>query len=178
MSAKKEASRKRLSTVYNTLALVNIKIVMEFASYITGFVDGEGCFCISFNRRDTLNTRIEVRPSFSVSQKKHSLSALQAIQKYFACGGIRYSSRDGTYKYEVRSLEDLNRIIIPHFQKYPLQTAEGRDFELFSSICTMMKSNLHRNTDCLKEILELAFKMNVCGTRRYSKIELLKLSTR
>ena len=38
------------------------------ASYISGYVDGEGCFTISYSPRIKLRTGWEVRPSFSVSQ--------------------------------------------------------------------------------------------------------------
>jgi len=151
---------------------------MDFNSYITGFTDGEGCFSVSFNKRSKLNTNIEVRPSFSISQKKFSLRLLERIKKHFNCGGIRYSKSDGTYKYEVRSLTNLNDIIIPHFQKYSLQTAKKDDFDKFVKICNMMKKNLHRNKDKLKEIIDIAYEMNTCGKRRYKKKDLLKLLAR
>lgn len=151
---------------------------MDFNSYITGFTDGEGCFSVSFNQRSKLKTNIEVRPSFSISQKRYSLQVLESIQNYFQCGGIRYSKHDGTYKYEVRSLSDLNNIIIPHFQKYPLQTAKHNDFERFQKICLMMKQNLHQNSHKLEEIIETAYEMNTSGKRKYKKHDLLKLLTR
>lgn len=148
--------------------------IMDIASYITGFADGEGCFSVSFNYRKKLNTGIEVRPSFSVSQKRFSLGSLKLVQNYFDCGGIRYSSRDGTYKYEVRSLKDLSEKIIPHFKKYPLQTTKSEDFKKFTQICKMMRSSLHLNTEKLKEIIELAYQMNQSGKRRYAKKDLIK----
>ena len=45
---------------------------MEFASYISGFVDGEGTFSVSFSFNSRLKTCVEVRPSFSISQHKRS----------------------------------------------------------------------------------------------------------
>ena len=56
---------------------------MEFKSYITGFVDGEGTFSVSFNYRAKLKTKIEVRPSFSISQHKRSLEILEKIPEDF-----------------------------------------------------------------------------------------------
>src|SRR5690349_8682325 len=41
---------------------------MDLNSYISGFVDGEGCFCVSFQPRKRHRFGWEVRPSFSVSQ--------------------------------------------------------------------------------------------------------------
>jgi len=151
---------------------------MEFGSYLTGFVDGEGCFSVSFNLRSRFSTGIEVRPSFSVSQKKYSLDVLKRIQDYFHCGGIRYCSNDGTYKFEVRTLSDLTQKVIPHFKMYPLQTAKRFDFEKFEQICQMMKQNVHLNKKALASIIEIAYRMNLAGTRRNSKEKLLRLLTR
>lgn len=151
---------------------------MDFPSYISGFADGEGCFSVSFNYRAKLRTRIEVRPSFSISQKRFSLSALEKIREYFRCGGVRYCRNDGTYKYEVRSLKDLLTVIIPHFRKYSLITAKFNDFSKFDLICQKMKQNLHFNAVELRNIIDLAYQMNCSGKRKYSKESLLKLFTR
>src|SRR6266568_6266576 len=42
--------------------------LMDISSYISGYVDGEGCFTVSFSPRSKLRVEWEVRPSFSVSQ--------------------------------------------------------------------------------------------------------------
>ena len=65
--------------------------------YITGFVDGEGCFHISFSKRNKLKTKIEVRPGFSISQHRRSKSIIEQIKVYFGCGGIRLNKFDQTY---------------------------------------------------------------------------------
>ena len=89
----------------------------DFAWYVTGFVDGEGCFSISFTQRKKMKTGVEVRPSFAIGQNKRSLPVMQKVQTYFGCGAIRFSQHDQTYKYEVRSLGDIRKRVIPHFQK-------------------------------------------------------------
>jgi len=151
---------------------------MELESYITGFVDGEGCFSVSFNRRSRLSTGIEVRPSFSVSQNRKSLDVLKEIHHFFKCGGIRFSKKDQTYKYEVRSIKDLMNSIIPHFQKYLLKTSKNNDFVLFCSICEMIYKNHHKNKEAIKVIIDKAYQMNSSGKRKYKKSELLKFLTR
>jgi len=59
-----------------------MKATMEIESYITGFVDGEGCFAVSFSRRAKFKLGIEVRPSFSISQNKRSLNVLGEIRDF------------------------------------------------------------------------------------------------
>jgi LAGLIDADG DNA endonuclease family protein len=147
----------------------------ELAWYITGFVDGEGCFSISFNKREKLTTGVEVRPSFAVGQNKKSLSVLQLMHTYFGCGAIRFSKSDQMYKYEVRSVSDLRKHIIPHFEKYPLKTVKSTDFETFKYICTSITSSKHLNKVFLAELLTRAYTMNLSGKRKYQLQELLKI---
>ena len=151
---------------------------MEFASYISGFTDGEGTFSVSFSQCLRLKTRIEARPSFSISQHKRSKEILLKIKKHFSVGRIRFCKRDQNYKYEVRSIDDLTKIIIPHFQKYPLFTQKKKDFEIFVDICKMMSKSLHLEASHLTEIIEKAYLMNESGKRKYSKQKLLSLVIR
>lgn len=148
---------------------------MDFASYISGFSDGEGCFSVSFNFREKLKTKIEVRPSFAIGQNKRSLDLLQQIQKFFDCGNIRFSKRDQIYKYEVRNIDELRKKIIPHFEKFPLMTIKRNDFQIFKQICEKVAQMKHLNHQYLKEIIKLAFKMNGSGKRKYSEAELLRV---
>ena len=147
----------------------------ELVWYITGFVDGEGCFSVSFNRREKMKSGIEVRPSFSIGQNKRSLDILKDIQNYFGCGAIRFSKHDQTYKYEVRSVGDIQKHIIPHFEKYPLQTSKLLDFQHFSWICSQVSALRHLNKSYLAEIIDRAYQMNEAGKRKYSKHELLSI---
>src|SRR3989338_2754344 len=119
--------------------------MIDFPSYITGFVDGEGSFLVSFSKREKMQTGIEVRPSFTVSQHRRSLKVVEKVQKYFGVGGIRLNKRDNCYKYEVRSISDLMSKVIPHFKSYPLQSSKENDFQKFSVICEMVHSNHHLN---------------------------------
>ena len=150
----------------------------EFSWYITGFVDGEGCFSISFNKRAKLKTGIEVRPSFCVAQNKRSLAILKDIHTHFGCGAIRFSKFDQMYKYEVRSIKDLRSSIIPHFKKFPLKTAKQNDFLIFTDICELIASSHHLNKQILAEIIQQSYLMNESGRRKYTKEQLLKILVR
>jgi len=124
-------------------------------NYITGFVDGEGSFSVCISPRNFKNVKWEIRPSFSISQHKKSRSILFKIKDYFQCGTIRPNRKDNTYKYEVRSVEELDKKIIPHFKKYPLQTDKKKDFEVFTSIIQIMKEGRHLTKEGLAEIINL-----------------------
>ena len=146
----------------------------NFASWLVGFIDGEGCFSISFSRNRRLTLGIEVRPSFSVSQNSRSVEILRQINEYFQCGSIRESRGDNTYKYEVRSITELRTIIIPFFKEYPLLTSKLNDFLLFEQVCLIISKEDHTTIKGLKEIIQLVAQMNPSGKRRIPLKSLLE----
>ena len=140
---------------------------MDLPSYISGYVDGEGCFTVSISPRPTLVVGWEVRPSVSVSQNGDRSEVLLETQQYFGCGTIRPDRSDRTLKWEVRSLPLILERVIPHFRRYPLRSGKHRDFELFAEICERMARGEHRSAAGLKEIVRLAGQMNPSGKRRF-----------
>lgn len=151
-----------------------LKTKRNIQEYISGYVDGEGCFSISFSKRDKFLVGFETKPSFSVSQNENRAQILFLIQKIFKCGFIRRDYSDKTLKYEVRSLDDLINKVIPHFEKYPLLSKKQKDFKSFKQVCILMQRNLHRDKKGLQRIMNLAFEMNPSGKRKYMKAEMQK----
>ena len=142
--------------------------------YISGYADGEGCFSVSFSKREKFLVGWETKPSFSVSQNEDRAQTLFLLQKEFRCGFMRRDFSDKTLKYEVRSLEDLLRHVIPHFEKYPMASSKQKDFRLFKQICFLMQKELHKEKRGLRKIMNLAFRMNPGGKRKYTKAEMQK----
>jgi hypothetical protein len=141
----------------------------EFLSaYVSGYVDGEGCFTVSISPRAKLTMGWEVRPSFSVSQNGDRAEVLYAVLGLFGCGSIRPDRSDRTLKWETRRLEDLLERVIPHFERFPLVSGKRLDFERFASVCRLMARGAHRDRAGLTEIVELAHGMNPSGKRRYA----------
>ena len=155
----------------NTPALNDSSI----GQYLSGYADGEGSFCISFSPRPKLQTLLEVRPSFSVSQNGDRQEVLKLFQQHLDCGTIRKNPSDKTFKYEVRSIKDLIGKVIPHFQRYPLLSSKKKDFEKFTTICQMIYEGKHLEQGSLKKIVEISYQMNGFGARRYKKQNLLDI---
>ena len=147
---------------------------MDLPSYISGYVDGEGCFTVSISPRPTLLVGWEVRPSLSVSQNGDRSEVLLEIQRYFGCGTLRPDRSDRTLKWEVRSLPLLRSVVIPHFQRYPLLSGKQRDFQAFAAICGRMAEGHHRSSAGLAEIVRIAGGMNPSGKRGYSPAMILE----
>jgi hypothetical protein len=142
--------------------------------YISGFVDGEGCFSVSFSKRDKFLIGWETKPSFCVAQNHSRAEPLYLMQEVFGCGFMRRDAKDRTLKYEIRSLDKLLEKVIPHFERYPLLSGKQRDFELFKRVCILMKEGRHTTLPGLEKITKLAFRMNPSGTRRYNRNDILR----
>jgi len=166
-----------INTFHKTPTLKKISKNRSIAEYISGYVDGEGCFSVSFTKRQRFKVGWETKPSFSVSQNHDRAEVLYLMQNYF--GGIGFMRRDmsdQTLKYEVRRLDDLLEKIIPHFESYPLMSSKHKDFLLFKNICVLMKINKHKTLIGLKTIVDTAFKMNTSGRRKYKKQDIFDFS--
>jgi hypothetical protein len=148
---------------------------VDVPSYLSGYVDGEGCFTVSIPPRPTLRVGWEVRPSLSVSQNGDRSEVLLLSQRYFNCGTIRPDRSDKTWKWEVRSLSVLVARIIPHFEKYPLLSGKQCDFEAFADICRRMCQGHHLDVMGLVEIVRLAETMNPSGKRGYDPANIIRL---
>lgn len=157
-----------LKYIHNTPALMK-----NIEEYISGYVDGEGCFSVSFSRREKMLVGWETKPSFSVSQNQDRAEVLYLIQKRFGCGFIRRDFSDKTLKYEVRSLIELLKKVIPHFEKHPLISSKQKDFLKFKKICLLMENDYHKQNSGLRRIIKIAFAMNPGGNRKYTQESIL-----
>jgi hypothetical protein len=125
--------------------------MVDLPSYISGYVDGEGCFTVSISPRPTLRVGWEVRPSVSVSQNGDRSEVLLAIQEYFGCGSLRPDRSDLTLKWETRRLSSILSSVVPHFRLYPLQSGKRRDFELFAAIASAwLEESTVKPADCVR----------------------------
>jgi hypothetical protein len=149
---------------------------MNIASYISGYVDGEGCFTISFSPRKKMRGGWEVRPSFSVSQNADRSGVLKLMQGYFQCGSIRPDRSDKTLKYEVRSIDDLVSKVLPHFAQYPLLSEKQREVERFAKVCELVHQRKHLTQEGIREIVTLAMQMNPSGRRQFTEGDILMRS--
>jgi hypothetical protein len=146
---------------------------MDLDFYISGFVDGEGCFCVSFQPGDRHRFGWEVRPSFSVSQNADRADLLYVIQERWECGFIRPDRSDKTLKFEVRDVRNLVAKVLPHFETYPLMSSKQADFSRFARICRLVSEGEHLEREGFEQIVRIAMDMNPSGKRKYFGSEIL-----
>ena len=137
----------------------------DFAQWIVGFVDGEGCFSVPIFRNETCRFGWQVQPEFVVVQGERSLDVLHMLRRYFGCGYVGRNARhddhrEDLYRFNVRSRADLTGRIIPFFEANPLRTAKREDFLKFSEVVSMMQEKLHLTVEGIERIGTIASTMN------------------
>ncbi len=139
--------------------------------WITGFVDGEGCFSINLIRqphrrnRRRYRTGFQVAHEFAVTQGASSVGSLHLLMEFFEVGDVHINKRydnhkEHLYRYCVRSRKPLVRTIIPFFDQYPLRTSKQDNFLKFAKCVRMIESGVHLTPSGLITIVEIAETMN------------------
>lgn len=129
------------------------------AQWITGFVDGEGCFFVGINKNTEMTAGFQVLPEFTVVQHKRDVQILHALKDFFGCGVVRVNHGD-RMAYRVRSKEHLLERIVPFFVKHPLKTRKNVDFKKFRQVLLKMEAGDHLSSEGIEAIRAIAEQMN------------------
>ena len=127
--------------------------------FLTGFVDGEGCFLININRNEELKIDWNVQLCFQIGLHRKDKSLLEQIKKYFNVGSITKQGSE-SYQYRVSSVKDLN-IIINHFNNYPLITQKSVDYKLFKMAFYIIQKKKHLTQKGLTKIVAIKGSLNL-----------------
>ena len=129
------------------------------AGWVTGFVDGEGCFHVGISMHPGMRMRHQVLPEFTVVQHERDVQLLHALRKFFDCGVVRKDHGDRA-ACRVHRRSDLLWTIVPFFTEHPLQSRKRGDFEMFRRVLQMMESDVHLTQSGVERIRALAVQMN------------------
>jgi hypothetical protein len=150
--------------------------------WVIGFVDGEGCFSVSFVRQNDRTDRrgyrlgYQVAPRFVVSQGVSSVACLEELKEFFGVGRVYGNRRQDNHREDMRQYVVSERwalleTIVPFFEEHPLRAAKHADFEKFVRVLEMMEDELHLTAEGLVEIAEITQTMN----RRKPRAELIRI---
>ena len=129
------------------------------AQWITGFVDGEGCFHVGINAHAEMTAGFQVLPEFTVVQHERDVQVLHALKAHFGCGVVRVNHGD-RMAYRVRSVKHLLEYIVPFFVKHPLKTRKNVDFLKFRDVLLLMEAGNHLTVEGVERIRSIAQQMN------------------
>ena len=129
------------------------------AQWITGFVDGEGCFHVGINPHAEMTVGFQVLPEFTVVQHERDVQVLHALKAHFGCGVVRVNHGD-RMAYRVRSMKHLLEHIVPFFVKHPLKTRKNVDFLKFRDVLLLMEAGNHLTAEGIERIRSISQQMN------------------
>lgn len=118
--------------------------------YVTGFCDGEAAFTYSRSGGTFV-------VYFSIRQREDNRQIIEEIYQYFNCIGNLYKGKESlptknsgftkpTIYYRVTRSYEL-KVIIDHFDKYPLQSKKKQEAYLVWREMVMHKLENYRNID-------------------------------
>ena len=136
------------------------------AWYVTGFMDGEGCFCASIHRHPS-KFGWYIGPVVQAYQHRDRVDILERLRAFFGCGRIRPKGpRSSVVTWSVDGVPTILEKIIPHFDRYPLQSGKQQDYLAFREIVLRMHAKEHLRAGGFLELARLAFTMNATGKQR------------
>ncbi len=110
------------------------------AWYVTGFMDGEGCFCASIHPVPTRRGWY-IGPVVQAYQHRNRVSILERLQAFFGCGKIRPKGPNSSVvTWSVDGVATIVEKILPHFDRYPLQSGKLQDYLVFREIVLRMRN--------------------------------------
>ena len=138
--------------------------------YISGFVDGEGCFSVSLIRHKTTKTGLDPRLNFEIELRGDDREILEAMASYLDCGRV-YDLNYERYgwaphaKLKISGMKDIFEKIIPFFHRFPLRGKKRHSFELFCQAGEIFRDKRHLTQGGIEQLIAIRERMNKYSSR-------------
>lgn len=131
---------------------------------VTGFTDGEGSFSL-YVRRDKQKRLNHVaiyyrwQVDFGITLRGDDFEFLQKVEAYFNCGNcsifkINAAKNElGFCTYHITSPMELEQKVVPHFEKFPLQSKKARDFVLWREAVSIIRTAKERKRSIADKVV-------------------------
>jgi len=126
--------------------------------FLSGFTDAEGCFILGIVKNNELKEGWVIRPRFQINLHKKDKVLLEQIQSFLCAGNINKQGSEA-YQFRVDSVKGL-RVIINHFDRYPLISQKSADYELFKQAFNLILNKEHLTKEGLRKIVGIKASIN------------------
>lgn len=118
-----------------------------FGHWLSGFTDGEGCFYLGrrHDRKRIARGIITDSPfaHFCIGLRLDDMAILGRIQAFFGVGWLNsgpvYRGKSKPHaEFRVIRTKELIRVVIPHFERYPLRAKKARDFAVWKQAVELL----------------------------------------
>jgi hypothetical protein len=88
------------------------------------------------------------------------LPLILKLQEFF--GGIgKIASYDNVVQYRISDLNDIRKVLIPHFDTYNLKGNKLYNYLIWKEIINLMENKSHLTSEGLEKIYNLRHKLNL-----------------
>lgn len=95
-----------------------------------------------------------------ISLHKKDLAVLQLVQAYFGGAGSIVKHGQDSLQYAIANVNQLTSVVIPHFDKYNLNTKKRADFYYFKMAVLCIKNKEHLTQEGLEKVVALKASLN------------------
>ena len=149
---------RNYSTVATTPRLGSVENLNLNPNWVTGFVDGEGCFHISISERKGRKFGWQVSLHFQIGLHVKDKAVLDAIKEHLYVGEI---GKQGSFaiQLQVQSIKEF-QVLLEHFDKYPLITTKKADYKALKLAYFIIKKKEHLTKEGFRKIIAIRASMN------------------
>lgn len=116
--------------------------------WLSGFVEGEGCFFVNIYKRKDSILGEGVKLVFKITQDKRNSDILALFSRVFGSGKVySQSSKGGVLDFMVTGLGDITGKVIPFFLAHPLKGAKLKEYQDFVKVAELMQNKAHLTKD-------------------------------
>ena len=134
-------------------------------NWIAGFVNGDGCFSLKYQKSSTHRLGARCNPCLQVTQHERDRFLLERIVSSLGCGSIHSNSKNGVLNLTVTGLPIITSKIIPFFYSHSLSGAKALDFRDFCQGIKIMNLGGHQTLTGLQQLKDLYNGMNSNRTK-------------
>jgi len=153
----KGAKEYEKELIINNINSINTPISNDF---ISGFIDGDGSFFISFQK----DTKIKI--GFNITNDKDSKPLLENIKNKFNNIGTIIEGTKKEIVYIVNGLNQINDNLIPFMDENPIFSERASHYDKFRTVALLLKREKPLTLKNKINIVNLAYEMNKKGKHR------------
>lgn len=124
-------------------------------NWVSGFSEGDSSFLVTISGKTN-----QVRVIYSLGLNDRDLPLILKLQEFF--GGIgKIASYDNVVQYRISDLNDIRKVLIPHFDTYNLKGNKLYNYLIWKEIINLMENKSHLTSEGLEKIFNLRHRLNL-----------------
>jgi len=148
-----------INTIPVDRPIINIKNIPD-PHWISGFICGEGNFDVDIHKAKSHKIGYQVQLKFKICQHERDIKLLELLIKYLCSSKITKASRFPVVYLTITKLEQINKVLIPLFNNYPMFGVKQLDFLDWCKVAKLMNEERHFTVEGLELIRTIKSKMN------------------